>query len=145
MATNDKNNIDNENYNPDDMEKILSEAKADAYTNILSNLKFENKLDEMIFNLLPLSKKQKEELVMACAVSDDIKEHYENIKKIKEEMKKKVDTDIVNAITGLEEKDEWQKRLSPACISPTSSANDKDDKSFFNMMDSIIDDLPDEE
>lgn len=144
MATNDKNNIDNENYNPDDMEKILSEAKADAYTNILSNLKFENKLDEMIFNLLPLSKKQKEELVMACAVSDDIKEHYENIKKIKEEMKKKVDTDIVNAITGLEQ-DEWQKRLSPACISPTSSANDKDDKSFFNMMDSIIDDLPDEE
>jgi len=146
MATNDKKDFDDENYDPKEMEKIIKEVKEDAYTDVLKNLKFDNKLDEMVFNLLPLSKKQKEELVMACAVPDDVKDKYEKIKKLKTEIiSREVDEDIVQAITGLEveddKKDEWKNRLSP-----TTCSSNKDDKSFYNMIESIIeDDLTDEE
>lgn len=56
----------------DEQNKIILDAKAPAKTNILNTIKFNNKLDEEVFNLLPLSDKQKEELILSCEFNTDI-------------------------------------------------------------------------
>ena len=48
-----------------DMDEIIEEYKKPAKTNILKKIKFENAQDEYVFNSLPLSDKQKEELLIA--------------------------------------------------------------------------------
>ena len=60
---------------------------------------------------------------MECSVSDDIKEHYEKIKKLKAEEDKK------------------KSRVLDA----SACSSNKDDTSFYTMMESIKDDLTDEE
>jgi len=57
----------------DEQNKIIKDAKASAKTNILNTIKFNNKLDEEVFNLLPLSDKQKEELILYTEFNTDIK------------------------------------------------------------------------
>ena len=56
MSTKDNQDNNTENYDPDEMEKILKEVKQEAYTNILDNLKFENKLDEMVQSITLIKK-----------------------------------------------------------------------------------------
>lgn len=55
-------------------EKIIKDAKAPAKTDILKHIKFKNELDKQIFNLLPLSDAQKEELIYHCEFDKTVDE-----------------------------------------------------------------------
>ena len=63
---------DKERY--EEQEKIIRDAKAPAKTDILKHIKFKNDLDKQIFNLLPLSDAQKEELVLHCEFDKTVDE-----------------------------------------------------------------------
>lgn len=63
-SANDEINNQEDEERVKEQEKIIQDAKAPAKTNILNTIKFKNKLDEEIFNLLPLSDAQKEELIL---------------------------------------------------------------------------------
>lgn len=65
----EKNNkeVDNkENDNVDEITKVLLDMDTYKYckTDILHNVKFENKMDEFVFNSLPLTNSQKEQLLI---------------------------------------------------------------------------------
>ncbi|MHA2088903.1 MAG: hypothetical protein ACW972_11530 [Promethearchaeota archaeon] len=79
-------------------EKLIKEAKASPKTDILNYVRFKSKLDEEIFNLLPLSDAQKEELVLSVEFNKTVNEitdqnwnkrlspKYSGIQEIKEEV-----------------------------------------------------------
>lgn len=50
--------------------KLLEESEEKTRTNILNEIKFANKQDEMVFNRLPLSNRQKEELLFSIYMPD---------------------------------------------------------------------------
>lgn len=56
----------NEKDNSEEIERVFKDITTYKYCNtpILHNLKFESKLDEFIFNQLPLSNSQKEKLLI---------------------------------------------------------------------------------
>lgn len=47
----------------EEQEEAIKQANAPAKTNILNNISFKNELDKQVFNMLPLSDEQKEELI----------------------------------------------------------------------------------
>ena len=56
----------------DEQNKIILDAKASSKTNILNTIKFNNELDKEVFNLLPLSDAQKEQLILSVEFNTDI-------------------------------------------------------------------------
>ena len=56
----------------DEQNKIIKDAKASAKTNILNTIKFNSELDQQVFDLLPLSDAQKEELILSCEFNTDL-------------------------------------------------------------------------
>jgi len=54
--------------------KIIKDHKASAKTDILKTIKFDTELDKQVFNMLPLSDKQKEELILSCEFNTSIDE-----------------------------------------------------------------------
>lgn len=96
----DKQEFDEENYDPETVNKIIDELKQEPLTDILNTIKFQNKHEEMIFNRLPLSKLQKEEFLINTVCSDEIKEQYKKIKELKLRCDNTTDK-------------QWKERLSP--------------------------------
>lgn len=75
MSDNDNKSIKltkEEKERQDEQNKIILDAKASSKTNILNTIKFNNDLDKEVFNLLPLSDAQKEELILSCEFNTDI-------------------------------------------------------------------------
>jgi len=99
----DKESFDEENYDPETVNKIIDELKQEPLTDILNTIKFENKHEEEIFNRLPLSKLQKEEFLINTVCSDEIKEQYKKIKELKLRCDKQ----------SLKSDEQWKARLSP--------------------------------
>ena len=91
-----ENNITDDEVKVEEQEKIIKDAKAPAKTNILNCIKFKNNLDKQIFDLLPLSDAQKEELILDVEFNTNI-------------------DDITDGI--------WNGRLSPT-IKKDNSIND---------------------
>ena len=69
--TENKNEIDN----GEEIERVFKDITTYKYCNtpILHNLKFESKLDEFIFNQLPLSNSQKEKILIDIYKLEDKK------------------------------------------------------------------------
>ena len=75
MSDNDNKTIKltkEEKERQDEQNKIILDAKASSKTNILNTIKFNNELDKEVFNLLPLSDAQKEELILSCEFNTDL-------------------------------------------------------------------------
>jgi len=62
----------------EEQNKIILDAKASSKTNILNTIKFNNELDKEVFDLLPLSDAQKEELILSCEFNTDIETITDN-------------------------------------------------------------------
>lgn len=62
----DLKNNDEDLKNNDEISKVLLDMDTYKYckTDILHNIKFENKMDEFVFNSLPLTNSQKEQLLI---------------------------------------------------------------------------------
>ena len=73
--TDNKTDIKNEKDNSEEIERVFKDITTYKYcnTSILHNLKFESKLDEFIFNQLPLSNSQKEKLLIDIYKLEDKK------------------------------------------------------------------------
>ena len=52
--------------------KIIKASKSSSKTNILHTIKFNNELDKQVFDMLPLSDAQKEELILSCEFNTDL-------------------------------------------------------------------------
>lgn len=81
MSDNDNKSIKltkEEKERQDEQNKIILDAKASSKTNILNTIKFNNELDKEVFNLLPLSDAQKEELILSCEFNTDIETITDN-------------------------------------------------------------------
>jgi hypothetical protein len=70
-----------EKLNVEEIERVYKDITTKKYckTDILDNLKFESKMDKFVFDHLPLSNSQKEELLLSMFSKDN------NIETIKEE------------------------------------------------------------
>jgi hypothetical protein len=63
-----------EKKNHTEMENIVKDFNEEAKTNILQLLRFKTKTDEFVFNHLPLSDAQKEELVLSVLSENKLSE-----------------------------------------------------------------------
>lgn len=65
--TETKHNIINEVDNSEEIEKILEDIDSLKYckTNILNDVRFMSKMDKFVFDALPLTNSQKEELLLS--------------------------------------------------------------------------------
>ncbi len=75
MSDNDNKSIKltkEEKERQDEQNKIILDANASSKTNILNTIKFNNELDKEVFNLLPLSDAQKEELILSVEFNTDL-------------------------------------------------------------------------
>ena len=87
----------------EEQEKLIKEAKASPKTDILNYIRFKNKLDEEIFNMLPLSDAQKEELVLSVEFNKTVDEiinkklspKYSGLEEIKQETAEELEKEIL--------------------------------------------------
>ena len=69
------------------MDEVIEEIKSEAKTNLLEIVKFKNKSDLIIFDKLPLTDFQKEDIMIDILMEENpndkiIKEYYNKIKNI---------------------------------------------------------------
>ena len=69
------------------MEEVIEEIKSDSKTNLLDIVKFKNKSDLIIFDKLPLTEFQKEDIMIEILMEQNpnnhiVKEYYNKIKNI---------------------------------------------------------------
>ena len=58
----------------EEQEKAIKQALEPAKTNILNNISFKNELDKQVFDMLPLSDEQKEELIFGVEFGKSFEE-----------------------------------------------------------------------
>lgn len=69
------------------MDEVIEEIKSEAKTNLLEMVKFKNKSDLIIFDKLPLTDFQKEDIMIDILIKENpnnllVKEYYDKIKNI---------------------------------------------------------------
>lgn len=69
------------------MEEVIEEIKSESKTNLLDMVKFKNKSDLIIFDKLPLTEFQKEDIMIEILMEQNpnnhiVKEYYNKIKNI---------------------------------------------------------------
>ena len=69
------------------MEEVIEEIKSESKTNLLDMVKFKNKSDLIIFDKLPLTEFQKEDIMIDILMEQNpnnqiVKEYYNKIKNI---------------------------------------------------------------
>lgn len=69
------------------MEEVIEEIKTETKTNLLDMVKFKNKSDLIIFDKLPLTEFQKEDIMIDILIKENpnnllVKEYYDKIKNI---------------------------------------------------------------
>lgn len=58
--------------------EIIKASKTSSKTNILHTIKFNSELDKQVFDMLPLSDAQKEELILSCEFNTDLETITDN-------------------------------------------------------------------
>jgi hypothetical protein len=69
------------------MEEVIEEIKTETKTNLLDMVKFKNKSDLIVFDKLPLTDFQKEDIMIDILIKENpnnllVKEYYDKIKNI---------------------------------------------------------------
>ena len=69
------------------MEEVIEEIKTETKTNLLDMVKFKNKSDLIVFDKLPLTDFQKEDIMIDILMKENpnniiVKEYYDKIKNI---------------------------------------------------------------